>query len=91
MTRVSEGKGMAGVEITVEGPTVLINGDLCKGCGLCIDVCPPGVLRQDSKLNHLGLRPVVYLGTWCNACGLCFFACPEPGAMVVVKPSRRRE
>ena len=82
---------MAVIEITVEGPTVLINEDLCKGCGLCIDVCPPGVLRQDSKLNHLGFHPVNYTGQWCNACGVCFYACPEPGAVVVVKPARQRK
>jgi 2-oxoglutarate ferredoxin oxidoreductase subunit delta len=76
-------------EAALEGPTVLIDEDLCKGCGLCIDVCPPGVLRQDTKLNHLGFHPVAYLGRWCNACGLCFFACPEPGALTVVKPAPR--
>jgi 2-oxoglutarate ferredoxin oxidoreductase subunit delta len=70
------------------GPTVVLDQDLCKGCGLCIDVCPPGVLRQDARLNHLGFHPVAYLGRWCNACGLCFFACPEPGAIIVIKPSR---
>jgi 2-oxoglutarate ferredoxin oxidoreductase subunit delta len=79
------------VAAAVEGPTVIIDRDLCKGCGLCIEVCPPGVLRQDTRLNHLGFHPAEYTGKWCNACGLCFFACPEPGAMVVIKPSRRRE
>jgi 2-oxoglutarate ferredoxin oxidoreductase subunit delta len=89
-TRI-EGETMTAAGLGVEGPTVIIDADLCKGCGLCLDVCPPGVLYSDTKLNHLGFHPAVYLGKWCNACGLCFFACPEPGALVVVKPSRRRE
>jgi 2-oxoglutarate ferredoxin oxidoreductase subunit delta len=80
---------MTVAEVGVAGPAVVIHEDLCKGCGLCIDVCPPGVLRQDSKLNHLGFHPAAYLCKWCNACGLCFFACPEPGAIVVIKPSRQ--
>jgi 2-oxoglutarate ferredoxin oxidoreductase subunit delta len=82
---------MTVVDKTVKGPTVLIQEDLCKGCGLCIDICPPGVLRQDSKLNHLGFHPAAYTGQWCNACGLCFYACPEPGAIVVVRPSRQEK
>jgi 2-oxoglutarate ferredoxin oxidoreductase subunit delta len=87
----TEGENMSVAENVVAGPTVLIDENLCKGCGLCIDVCPPGVLQQGSQLNHLGFHPAVYMGKWCNACGICFYACPEPGAIVVVKPSLRHE
>ena len=33
--------------------------DLCKGCGLCVDVCPKKVLRLASeKINKKGHHPV---------------------------------
>jgi 2-oxoglutarate ferredoxin oxidoreductase subunit delta len=76
--------------VEVDGPAVVIHRDLCKGCGLCIEVCPPGVLQQDTELNHLGFHPAMYTGHWCTACGICFYACPEPGAVVVFKPTRRQ-
>lgn len=81
---------MSTAETAVEGPTVLVNEDLCKGCGLCIEVCPPDVLFRSTRLNHLGFHPVAYTGDSCTACGVCFYACPEPGAIVVVKPPRKR-
>ena len=33
--------------------------DRCKGCGLCVSVCPKGVLELDaSTVNELGYHPV---------------------------------
>lgn len=55
----------------------------CKGCGLCVEACPPKVLQLASSLNRYGYHPVMYLGEGCTGCGICFFACPEPGAIVV--------
>lgn len=76
-------------EVVVEGPAVVLREDLCKGCGLCIDVCAPAVLRLATHLNRLGAHPVSYLGEGCTACGVCFYACPEPGAIIVIKPARK--
>ncbi|MBM3810425.1 MAG: 4Fe-4S ferredoxin [Acidimicrobiia bacterium] len=69
---------------------VEISPDLCKGCGLCLEVCVPRVLELAGGLNRFGYRPAVYLGQGCNGCGLCFYACPEPGAIQVFKQDRRR-
>lgn len=55
----------------------------CKGCGLCVEACPPKVLQLASYLNRYGYHPVTYLGEGCTGCGICFFACPEPGPIVV--------
>jgi 2-oxoglutarate ferredoxin oxidoreductase subunit delta len=67
---------------------VAINVGECKGCGLCVKACTPGVLRLETHLNHYGYHPAVYDGHGCTGCGLCFFACPEPGAITVYR--RRR-
>jgi NAD-dependent dihydropyrimidine dehydrogenase PreA subunit len=57
--------------------------DECKGCGLCVLACPPKVLRQAERLNHLGYHPAEYIGAGCTGCGICFYCCPEPGALTV--------
>ena len=67
-------------------PTVEINGELCKGCQLCIDVCPKKVILVGDTLNSASYHPVYYTGSGCTGCSLCFYACPEPGAIRVVKP-----
>lgn len=62
-----------------------IDGDECKGCGLCIEACPPKVIGMSEGLNHYGYRTAVYAGAGCTGCGICFMACPEPGAITVMR------
>ena len=65
--------------------SVRIDVEECKGCGLCIEACPPQVLRLSNELNRYGLHPAEYLGEGCTGCGICFFVCPEPGALTVLR------
>jgi NAD-dependent dihydropyrimidine dehydrogenase PreA subunit len=62
-----------------------IDTDECKGCGLCIEACPPKVISLSERLNHFGYRAAVYAGAGCTGCGICFMACPEPGAITVLR------
>jgi 2-oxoglutarate ferredoxin oxidoreductase subunit delta len=62
-----------------------IDVDECKGCGLCIEACPPKVIGMSEHLNHYGYRTAMYAGTGCTGCGICFMACPEPGAITVMR------
>ncbi len=62
-----------------------IDEEECKGCGLCIEACPPKVIALSERLNHYGYRSAVYAGSGCTACGICFMACPEPGAITVMR------
>jgi 2-oxoglutarate ferredoxin oxidoreductase subunit delta len=62
----------------------------CKGCGLCIEACPPKVIHLSEHLNHYGYRTATYLGSGCTGCGICFMACPEPGAITVLRLINRR-
>ncbi|MFP5233825.1 MAG: ferredoxin family protein [Acidobacteriota bacterium] len=57
----------------------------CKGCGLCIEACPPKVIAMGERLNRYGYRTAVYAGAGCTGCGICFMACPEPGAITVLR------
>lgn len=62
-----------------------IDVDECKGCGLCMEACPPKVIAMSDRLNHYGYRTAVYAGAGCTGCGICFMACPEPGAITVMR------
>jgi len=61
----------------------------CKGCGLCVEACPPKVIRMSEQLNHYGYRTAMYAGAGCTGCGICFMACPEPGAITVLRAVSR--
>ncbi|SPE21999.1 4Fe-4S ferredoxin, iron-sulfur binding domain protein (modular protein) [Candidatus Sulfotelmatomonas gaucii] len=62
-----------------------IDVDECKGCGLCIEACPPKVISMSERLNHYGYRTAIYGGAGCTGCGICFMICPEPGAITVLR------
>jgi 2-oxoglutarate ferredoxin oxidoreductase subunit delta len=64
---------------------VEINVEECKGCGLCVDSCPPHCLELLPELNAYGVHPAHYLGEHCTGCGICFYCCPEPGAIEVYR------
>ncbi len=49
-----------------------INTSWCKGCGICIGMCPTKVLEFDENLK----AKVVYLEK-CINCKLCELLCPE--------------
>jgi 2-oxoglutarate ferredoxin oxidoreductase subunit delta len=55
---------------------VVMRVDQCKGCWLCIDVCPPHVLERSERVNARGYRyPLLYEG--CIACERCLDVCPD--------------
>jgi len=64
---------------------VEIREDRCKGCGLCVGICPSGLLKVSEKLNEMGYHPVEYCGSGCTGCGLCYTLCPEPGCITVYR------
>jgi len=65
--------------------SVEINQEECKGCGLCVDSCPPKCLALLPELNAYGIHPAHYTGEKCTGCGICFYCCPEPGAITVFR------
>jgi len=52
--------------------------DRCKGCGLCISLCPKKILALDSTANIKGYRPVVCTDEGaCIGCASCAKICPD--------------
>ena len=66
-----------------------VDVDECKGCGLCVDACPPKVIVLKERLNRYGYCTAEYTGVSCTACGICFMVCPEPGAITVLRIVQR--
>ena len=40
-----------------------VDGNECKGCGLCVEACPPKVIGMSEGLNHYGYRTATYAGS----------------------------
>jgi len=58
------------------GPKVRINS--CKGCGLCIALCPRHVLAFSEEINARGVRYAVVVDAHkCADCGTCYLMCPD--------------
>ena len=56
---------------------VVIDRERCKGCHLCIDVCPVKVLGIDEEPNSWGYYPAKLVKDNCIACGSCYLVCPD--------------
>ncbi len=57
---------------------LIIEKDLCKGCHICVEFCPRGVLKISDKLNRIGyFYATVKDKEKCNKCGLCENYCPD--------------
>jgi Pyruvate/2-oxoacid:ferredoxin oxidoreductase delta subunit len=68
---------------------VVIDVEECKGCGLCVEACPPNCLELAPELSAYGVHPARYTGHDCTGCGICFYCCPEPGAIAVYRLARQ--
>jgi len=50
----------------------------CKGCGLCVDVCPTGTLELvDYPESKFGIRVEVVAEDHCIGCQMCELRCPD--------------
>jgi 2-oxoglutarate ferredoxin oxidoreductase subunit delta len=59
--------------------TIVIDEGRCKGCGLCVPVCPKDVIQMAEYFTARGYRPamLVDLQGACTGCMLCATVCPD--------------
>lgn len=64
---------------------ILINGELCKGCALCVWVCPRSTIRMAKRLNSHGdhFAEVADIDV-CVGCGQCADICPDAAIEIEV-------
>jgi len=56
---------------------IIIDTERCKGCGLCVQVCPRGGIIISKQSNKNGYFPAEATNTDCTGCCLCALVCPE--------------
>ena len=54
------------------------NADKCKGCEICVSVCPKHILAMDTAVNAKGYHPACCTDdTQCIGCTSCALMCPD--------------
>ena len=58
---------------------VKFNIDKCKGCELCVVVCPKQILKiHGSEVNSMGYHPISVTDMdQCIGCASCAVMCPD--------------
>ena len=58
---------------------VTFKTDWCKGCGLCVNACPKGILKSATEqLNKKGYSPAIMTDQEsCIGCAFCATMCPD--------------
>jgi len=56
---------------------IIIDSERCKGCTLCVTVCPQNVIGISDKANSKGYFPAVVVNEKCTGCTNCAVICPD--------------
>lgn len=67
------------------------NVDKCKGCELCISVCPKKILKiHEVEINAMGYHPISVIDMEeCTGCSNCALVCPD-GVISVYREARSK-
>ena len=63
---------------------VVVDEEACKGCELCLSMCPTGIIQMADYYNAKGYRParLVDPDHRCTGCTLCATICPDAAITV---------
>ena len=63
---------------------VIIQEEICKGCGLCVSACPKRIVElAEDRLNTKGYHPAgVTDMAKCIGCAFCAEMCPDCAIIV---------
>ncbi len=67
---------------------IIINQQWCKGCGLCIEICPKKVYTREANISAKGFQQIEIINPdLCNQCLLCELLCPDMA--ITIEPKLR--
>ncbi len=56
---------------------IVINNERCKGCEVCVDVCPESVIAMNKNVNTKGYHYAMVTNENCTGCTNCAVVCPD--------------
>jgi len=56
---------------------IIIDTERCKGCGLCVVVCPKEDIAISERANKSGYFPAEATNANCTGCAMCAIICPD--------------
>jgi len=80
---LSEGQIGTSMTINSKKGRIVIDSKLCKGCYLCVSVCPNELIVISEELNEKGYYPAKFTETntvedrKCTGCAMCAVICPD--------------
>lgn len=70
---------------------VTFKEDICKGCNLCVSVCPVDIIFLADRINENGYRPATVVEQdKCISCAACARICPDT-VITVYRPEKKRK
>ncbi len=67
--------------------SIRMNHQWCKGCYICLEVCPKKVFKKSPEVTEKGFNPLIVAHPeQCSFCRQCELLCPDL-ALQVVKES----
>lgn len=71
---------------------IYLNQKWCKGCYICVEVCPQKVFGKSSEVSDKGFNPVLILyPEKCTRCRQCEMLCPDLALNVETKNTKNNE
>jgi len=66
-----------------------INQSWCKGCYICIELCPKGVYGKGDQVSAKGTQPVEIKNLEaCTGCEQCELLCPDLAITIIKKQAK---
>lgn len=65
---------MKGADIVI---SIVFDRNRCKGCGLCVDVCPKNIIYIDTEIDTSYGRGCAAAREGCIGCASCYTVCPD--------------